>query len=455
MSSYRSHASLKHGVPNAKSGRHRRNSKVRNIREPKNAYQQYRIRRQRQTVMFVMGMVSFFLLFGVCFLGFSAFKYIPEQAVKLHLTPSDLSAKIQEASKPAPVTILPETPLEFFQDKIAINHVAEQSFPVMMANPISFSSPLNYNFDRGTPLSQKLMPLVPDYEDKALTDKLQALFGQYSTRFQPHVYVYDPNDNSYSQINGFDDVPAASVIKLPILLSFFQRVDQGMFTKDAPILYQEFLKASGAGELQYKDSGDIMPALGVATNMIQISDNTCTNMMISLLGGYDRVNEQLHQLGLNRTFIRNWLPDLEGSNKISMYEMTTMLYNMDRGYFLTPTSRYDALNILRGTHNRRLLVDSLPKDAIVAHKTGDIGTALGDVGVVFMPQPITYNSASELSTNADPITRYGDYIIAIQVDRPYNDYVARDMIQQASRLVYDHIQAKHAASQLAHAATQQ
>src|SRR5262249_8757375 len=140
----------------------------------------------------------------------------------------------------------PETPLEFFQDRISLSHIQEQQLPLLLTNPTYLSSPLRYDFDPETHFNQKLMPLMPDFQDTALTEKLQALFASYSSRFQPHIYVYDPNDNSYSEINGYNDVPAASVIKLPVLLAFFERVDQGMLQKDSPILYQEFLKAAGA-----------------------------------------------------------------------------------------------------------------------------------------------------------------------------------------------------------------
>ena len=107
--------------------------------------------------------------------------------------------------------------------------------------------------------------------------------------------------------------------------------------------------------------------------------------MHSSLGGHEFLDEQFHDMGLRKTLIRNWLPDLPGTNTISMYEMATLLNNIDNGFLLSQQSRTRAIEILSGTHNRRLLAWTLPPDAIFAHKTGDIGTALADAGIVYMP----------------------------------------------------------------------
>jgi beta-lactamase class A len=172
--------------------------------------------------------------------------------------------------------------------------------------------------------------------------------------------------------------------------------------------------------LQYQPSGVALSANDVAGQMIRISDNTCTNMMIDSLGGVDALNRRLAHLGLVETRIRHWLPDLSGTNTISPYEMVTILYNLENRQVVSDDVRQNGIDILKSTHNRRLLVTPLPPEAVVAHKTGDIGTSLGDSGIIYMPDG-------------------RKYILSIQVERPYNDYTARDMVQLASRLIYDYI----------------
>lgn len=287
----------------------------------------------------------------------------------------------------------------------------------------ALSTPIN-----GT-LKDKLMPVLPREEDATLKAELQQLLAGYPATFTPYLYYYNPLDGKYVEINGYKPVAAASVIKLPILLDYLVGLDSNLLQMDTPILYADFHRAGGAGDLQYQDSGVIFPANQVASQMIRISDNTCTNIMIHALGGTDAVNQKLANLGLTQTRIRNWLPDLEGTNTISPYEMVTILYNIDHGPLVSDMARYDGIGILESTHNRRLLVSPLPENVRVAHKTGDIGTALGDSGIVYMPNG-------------------GKYIISMQVERPFNDYTARDMVQQVSRHIYDYVSAKQQESLL-------
>lgn len=275
-------------------------------------------------------------------------------------------------------------------------------------------------------LKNKLLPILPNHEDSQLKNEVQSLMASYGPRFKSHLYFYNPQDASYIEINGYDPVPAASIIKLPILLDYLLSLDENMIQMNSPLLYAEFHKAGGSGELQYKPSGQIIPANLVAGEMIRISDNTCSNMMISYLGGSDAVNKRLSNLGLVKTRIRNWLPDLQGTNTISTYEMATILYNVDHGPLISDLSRYNGIGILESTHNRRLLVEPLPPEVRVAHKTGDIGTALGDSGAVYLPDG-------------------RKYFISVQVERPYNDYGAKEMIQKISRLVYDHVEGQQVA----------
>lgn len=263
-----------------------------------------------------------------------------------------------------------------------------------------------------------LEPLPEAREDRALKAQIKALLNTYPNTLTPYLYYYNLQNHRYVSINGDKDVPAASVIKLPILLEYLHKVDQGRMTPYTHLLYHDFEQSGGSGGLQYKPTGQPLLARDVAAMMIQSSDNTCTNMLIYHLGGADELNRTFMAQGLDRTHIANWLPDLKGTNVISMQDMATVLYNLTEGDYLSPQSQEAALEILKGTHNRKLLPALLPRETMVAHKTGDIGTSLGNAGLIELPDGRRY-------------------IVAIQVERPFNNYDAKDMIQKVSRLIYD------------------
>jgi len=364
-------------------------------------------RRSRQRKAFLC-FVGLLILLGGMFLGFSAFSPNISQAEVLPTTPV--------------------TPLEKFIARIQPNS-AFRDIPVLMNASLLDPTPMDYRFSEDLPLTKKVLPLFPEKEDTLLKSAIEQILLKYPTTLTPHIYYYDPSDKTFVSVGGYESVSAASMIKLPILMSYFQTIDEGRITGDTPILFEEFLRAGGAGDLQYKPSGDVFPANDVAQHMIQVSDNTCTNLILHAIGDAESTNDRFRSWGLTTTFIRNWLPDLEGTNHISMYEMASLLQNLNQGALLSPSSREVALNILYGTHNRRLIPGLLPKDTLVAHKTGDIGTAIGDVGIVYLP-------------TTDPTAAPKSYVLAIQVDRPYNDYSARDLIQQISLAAYEHTLAK-------------
>lgn len=267
---------------------------------------------------------------------------------------------------------------------------------------------------------KRIEPLPKTQEDISLRQKIEADLASYPPRLKPYLFYFNLQDYRYVSIHGEAGVPAASVIKLPILLEYFKRIEEGRMTPDTPLLYQGFQQSEGSGTLQYRPPGQSLPAREVASTMIQSSDNSCTNMLIYHLGGLVQLNRRFREMGLKHTYIANWLPDLGGSNIISMEDMAMVLYNLTQSRYLSPDSHLGALEILKGTHNRRLLPALLPNDVIVAHKTGDIGTSLGNAGLVILPDGRRY-------------------IVALQVERPFNDYSAKEMIQQVSKRIYDEV----------------
>lgn len=254
--------------------------------------------------------------------------------------------------------------------------------------------------------------------DKRLSEAMMAVISQAPPTLVPHVMYYNLNDHRMVSINADTPVASASVIKLPILWAYLQGLDRGDYSQNSHWIYEPFEETGGSGMWQFKPHNQPVRSVDVATSMIQISDNSCTNMMIYHLGGMPRLNADFRAWGLNQTELNSWLPDLEGTNHISARDMATLLYNLTTGSSLSDSSKALAIEILKGTHNRRLLAGLLPKDLPIAHKTGDIGTSLGDSGLFILPDGRRY-------------------ILVIQVERPFNDGAAKTLIQQLSKVVYD------------------
>ncbi|MEB3174014.1 MAG: serine hydrolase [Cyanobacteriota bacterium] len=257
-------------------------------------------------------------------------------------------------------------------------------------------------------------------EITALKQKIAALRPKAPSKITPYAYFWEVDSQEYVNLTGNQALPAASTIKIPLAVAFFQAVDRGQIQLQEQLPLTQAVVAGGAGEMQYQ-IGKVksFSALETVTKMIVISDNTATNMILTRLGGKAEVNRRFQSWGLNHTTVNNLLPDLEGTNKTSPQDLVNLLRKIHQGELLSLKSRDRLLGIMRETKTRTLLPQGLEPGAVISHKTGDIGTILGDAGIIDMPNGRRY-------------------IGAVFATRPYNDPAARTLIQNISRTTYQH-----------------
>jgi beta-lactamase class A len=266
-------------------------------------------------------------------------------------------------------------------------------------------------------LSQEILPLKTQIA--TLTDSYRGAEGN-PNQLTTGLMIVDLDTQSFVDINASNSFSAASTIKFPLLVAFFQDVDQGKIRLDQKLTMRKEIIATESGDMQYLPPGTQFSALDVATRMIVVSDNTATNMILELLGGPEAVNQRFQNWGLTNTAIRNILPDLPGMNTSSPRDMVTLLGLVNSGKLMSLRASDRMLSIMRDVQNNSLLPQGLGEGALIAHKTGDIGSMLGDVGIVDTPNGKRY-------------------FIAAMVKRPHNDDRAGDLIRQVSQLTYRHL----------------
>ena len=253
-------------------------------------------------------------------------------------------------------------------------------------------------------------------EMQPLKEQLIALMRQYPT-IKPAIYAWEYEQGQFVNINAEEIYPAASIIKLPVLVRMFKSIEANQFTIYDEMTLTEQYRSSGSGNLQYAQAGRNYTMDYLAKIMIQDSDNTSTNMIMSKLGGMDDVNIGLRDWGISTTYLRTWLPDLQGTNKTTALDMAKILYNLDNPGFLNINSREYIIDYMSHVKNDRLIQAGLGEGALFIHKTGDIGTMLGDAGIVFAPNG-------------------KKYIVVILAKRPHNAYQGKEFITKASELIY-------------------
>lgn len=261
------------------------------------------------------------------------------------------------------------------------------------------------------PLGQELAPLKAS---------LQGLASQIPD-ITPGVFVVDLDSNNYVEVNGTRSFPAASTIKVPVLVALLQDVDSGKVRLDETLEMLESDLAEGSGDMQFQPVGTTYSVLETAELMITISDNTATNMLIRRLGGIEAMNQRFRSWGMTNTVLRNPLADLGGTNTTSPRELTDLLVKVSQGNLLSIRSRDRLMSIMQGTVTRTLIPAGVADDrAIIAHKTGTIDNMVGDTGIVDMPNGKRF-------------------IVTVLMERPIDDERAQELIRQMCNEIYNYL----------------
>ena len=302
----------------------------------------------------------------------------------------------------------PTDPITSTEDPVAVQENTREESPLQTSKtvvnvPQGEDSKNTINFSR---------------EDAALKEKIEKLKTKYPG-LELSAFFVDLDNGVFVNSNGIKSFPAASTIKVPVLVAFLEDVDAGKIYLDEKLKVTEKNKVSGSGGMQYQGLNREYSAIYTATEMIISSDNTATEMIIERLGGKDKLNERFKEWGLENTVINNLLPDLPGTNTTSSRDLTILMAKINEGQLLSLRSRDRLMDIMTRTKTRTLLPQGLESGAMIAHKTGDIGKMLGDTGIIDMPTGKRY-------------------VGTVLVMRPYNDIKGRLIIQDVSRTVYQH-----------------
>jgi beta-lactamase class A len=240
----------------------------------------------------------------------------------------------------------------------------------------------------------------PKQELTALSQRWKALAAaQKDLKVGGYLLVLD--DGRFAQLDPDVPLPAASAIKTPILLAALDDLDAGKLRWNEPLPLTKEVAGGGAGWMASRPMGTRFPFYEAATEMIRVSDNTATNLLIKRLGGKLALNARFQALGLGSTVVNNWLPDLEGTNTSSPHDLARSIALVDTGEKLSPRGRDHFRSILATSRTNTLLPlgllkglgmessdpdsELLARGVVVLNKTGDIGIAYADAGLIELP----------------------------------------------------------------------
>lgn len=171
-------------------------------------------------------------------------------------------------------------------------------------------------------------------------------------------------------------VPAASLIKLFVMVESFKAFKDGRLQRNKYYHLSHQDMVGGSGHLQYKGSERKLSWFELVRCMIQESDNTATNILIRKLG-MAAINRTALQLGCHSTILARLMMDRAAlrqgiDNLTSAVDVGRLLALLRQGSCVDKKSDRQMIQILEGQALPHKLGANLPPVARVAHKTGEL-----------------------------------------------------------------------------------
>ncbi|WP_375583078.1 serine hydrolase [Cyclobacterium xiamenense] len=187
-------------------------------------------------------------------------------------------------------------------------------------------------------------------------------------------------------------IPSASIIKIPILLTLLEAVEKDELSLDDRYRLRSQDKVGGAGALQFQADGSLLTYRTLASEMIRISDNTATNILIDKLG-MERIQDWLKGRGFTATQLNRKMMDFAAieqgkQNYTSPGEINQILLMLLDSKSVSAETAASARQLLAACEDRQTLPARLPQQLEVAHKTGTLDYVRGDAGIIFGKQPL-------------------------------------------------------------------
>lgn len=139
-------------------------------------------------------------------------------------------------------------------------------------------------------------------EDMKLKTKLQETLKGFNG--DVGIYARNLKTNRFVAINADTIFPTASMVKIPIMIGTFDKIQKGELKYDQEIVYKDSLDYDDGIVGSLKD-GAKLPLNEVVFLMCSVSDNTGSLWLQALSGGGKRINAILDSLGFQNTRVNS------------------------------------------------------------------------------------------------------------------------------------------------------
>ena len=234
----------------------------------------------------------------------------------------------------------------------------------------------------------------------AIETKLKSVEGEFAVAFK------DLQTGKTLFINEKVNFHAASTMKTPVMIEVFKQAKAGKFKLTDSILVKNEFKSivdgslyrldisDDSGDGMYKKIGQKMTIYELTYQMIIVSSNLATNILIDLVDAKN-ANASMRKLGANDIQVLRGVEDQKAfdkglSNSVTAYDLMLIFEKIAQNKVINKKSCDEMRKILFDQKFNEIIPANLPKYVKVAHKTGSITGVQHDSGIVYLPDGQKY-----------------------------------------------------------------
>ena len=225
--------------------------------------------------------------------------------------------------------------------------------------------------------------------DKKLEAALEDMLGDF--KGTAGIYVYHLKKGREASVNADTIFPTASIVKVPILIGLFDKIDKGELTYRQPLIYRDSLKYGGSGLMQFFQDSSQTDLSQLAALMITYSDNTTSLWSQALAGGGNRINEIMEQYGVVHTRVNSRTPGREqqweryGWGQTTPREMATLLVKIRQGNIVSPAASEEMYRLMTNVYYDGYALSQIPPFVQTASKQGMVNASRSELVMVNAP----------------------------------------------------------------------
>ena len=266
-----------------------------------------------------------------------------------------------------------------------------------------------------------MAPHPRDVQWEKMTGELSKMAERYPGRVS--IYLKDLKSGKVWTHHADDLFPAASLIKVPVMIATFYKIRDGRLALDEKIAITRRNRVGGSGSLKWRPDGTKLTIRELLVHMINESDNTATKMVLDHLGiGY--VQQQFPRMGLLYTGIYEEGMSIKGGrvmheNYTTAREMASLMDKIYTGQAVDKVSSEVMLEILKKPKAvASRLAKGMPAGWDIAHKTGLLRQACHDSAIFLTPN--------------------GDYAVTVLTGQNRSYSQAKDFITKVAKVTFHH-----------------